>query len=72
MTKFEFTFSHKQKVAWGEHEVKGSGEQNKREPWRAAVVESCGSPLGCFVFSCDLDTLPDRHCPQPTPQLGAL
>lgn len=72
MTKLEFTFSHKQKVAFGEDEVKGSREQKKREPRRAAVVESCGSPLCCVVFSCDPDTLPDRHCPQPTPQLGAL
>ena len=30
-------------IAWGDDEVKGTGEQIKREPWRAAVVENCGS-----------------------------
>ena len=46
--------------------MKGSGEQNKREPWRVAVVENCGSPLCCFVFPCDPDVIPKRLCPQPT------
>lgn len=63
MTTLEFTFSHKQRVACGEDEVKGSGEQNKREPRRAAVVENCGSALCCLSspviqICCQTGTVP--------------
>lgn len=38
---------------------------------KVEVVGNCGHPLCCLVFPYDPQAPPNRHCPQPAPQLGA-